>query len=402
MKIREITPFLHASLYHYRRFESFEDIQSSGLHEWGVLSKENVKQIMLIKEQQCLGDLITTRNLNLCNNSEGDTRADVSITEEFGQRTDCFPTTNSEGDLWSLNEFGTELMNNHANKKGVQGAYVPCILSLSAAGGGAMLRHSVADPTSSSVKSSNLFTTNTEYGFAPGEIRERSSLFSPRKQDSLFWSIYIAKYGVGEFFEIGSKYMNKEIEEKSKIMEFMKVNRPLLKSMKITSDKGQEIMGDLMTNKKTGLTVICAFALFYQVRIWIVSEESRTYFEFLPHNSDDNTPVYVIHRSNSSGQKQPNCENHIPNKLQSSRKGGVSYRVDTNVLEKTLIRIRDEMFQLESPTLHMKGISNYKITDLEKIIEVLGITRPTEILKWKKTDMYNAIRLHCMTAWLDR
>jgi len=50
----------------------------------------------------------------------------------------------------------------------------------------------------------------------------------------------------------------------------------------------------------------------------------------------------------------------------------------------------------------MKGISNYKITDLEKIIKILGITRPPEITKWKKTDMYNTIRLHCMTAWLDR
>jgi hypothetical protein len=348
MRIREITPFLHASLYHYPRFESFEDIQSCGIHEWGVLSKETVKQIMLVRQ-----------------GAEG------------------LPITNSEGDLRSPEEFGAKgLLSPSGVSDLVPASRVPSCF---------------ADPFPVSL---------------------RSTIFSPRKQDSLFWSMYIAKHGVGEFFEIGSKYMNKEIEEKSKIMEFMKTNRPLLKSMKITSDKGQEIMGDLMTNKKTELTVVCAFALFYQVRIWVVSEDSRTYFEFLPHNSDDNTPVYVIHRSKPK-RSEPLCSStrfttvsdvsapaslptSLPNPPDRRSGGFASYTVDTHVLEKTLIRIRDEMFRLESPTFHMKGISNYKITDLEKIIKILGITRPPEITKWKKTDMYNTIRLHCMTAWLDR
>jgi len=315
MRIREITPFLHTSLYRYPRFESFEDIQSCGINEWGVLSKATVKQIMLVRDKS---------------------------------RIDASELLTSPDEKLELVVSDVEV------RVSSEEANIP------------------RNPTPVSL---------------------RSTIFSPRKQDSLFWSMYIAKHGVGEFFEIGSKYMNKEIEEKSKIMEFMKTNRPLLKSMKITSDKGQEIMGDLMTNKKTELTVVCAFALFYQVRIWVVSEDSRTYFEFLPHNSDDNTPVYVIHRSKPK-RSEPLCS--------STRFTTVSYTVDTHVLEETLIRIRDDMFRLENPTFHMKGISNYKITDLEKIIKVLGITCPPEITKWKKNDMYNTIRLHCMTAWLDR
>jgi hypothetical protein len=367
MRIREITPFLHASLYHYPRFESFEDIQSCGIHEWGVLSKETVKQIMLVREKSRIS--VSESALPILGNEcrkhiephSGSTRFTTDASELL--------TSPGENLEFVVSDVEVRVSSEEPN--------VP------------------RNPTPVSL---------------------RSTIFSPRKQDSLFWSMYIAKHGVGEFFEIGSKYMNKEIEEKSKIMEFMKTNRPLLKSMKITSDKGQEIMGDLMTNKKTELTVVCAFALFYQVRIWVVSEDSRTYFEFLPHNSDDNTPVYVIHRSKPK-RSEPLCsdarnevEASPPNVdgLRTSALGSytrfttVSYTVDTHVLEETLIRIRDDMFRLESPTFHMKGISNYKITDLEKIIKILGITRPPEITKWKKNDMYNTIRLHCMTAWLDR
>jgi len=331
MRIREITPFLHASLYHYPRFESFEDVQSCGIHEWGVLSKETVKQIMQVREKSRISVSESALPLNVLTLEATKPPSELVVSEVEVR-------VSSEEANVSQNTFGA------------QGLRPPTGVSESL----------------------------------------RSTIFSPRKQDSLFWSMYIAKHGVNEFFEIGTKYMNKEIEEKSKIMEFMKVNRPLLKSMKITSDSGQEIMGDLMTNKKTELTVVSAFALFYQARIWVVSEDSRTYFEFLPHNSDDNTTVYVIHRTKQTG------------KGHTEKFGCVSYTVDTHVLEKTLIRIRDDMFRLESPTSHMKGVSNYKITDLEKIIKVLGITCPSEIKKWKKTEMYNAIRLHCMTAWLDR
>ena len=404
MRIHEITPFLHASLYHYPRFESFEDIQLTGIHEWGILSKDTVKQIMLVREQQLSPGKGAHGTCSLCyTNSEGDLRSP----DEFGQRAESLQLLTSKATK-SPEKFGQraeslQLLTSKATKSpekfGQRGDVVAeTFVSASLPSSSEDIRYAdnLVDHLGDRI-SLDTFTLDANNGV----VREVSSMFSsrkyvstifsPRKSDSLFWSMYIAKHGVNEFFEIGSKYMNKEIEEKTKIMEFMKTNRPLLKSMKITSDKGQEIMGDLMTNKKTELTVVSAFALYYQARIWVVSKDSHTYFEFLPSNSDDNTPVFVIYRSNSS------VDRRSPEKL-----GRVSYTVDTHVIEKTLIRIRDDMFRLESPTSHMKGISNYKIADLEKIIKVLGITCPQEITKWKKTDIYNSIRIHCMTAWLDR
>jgi hypothetical protein len=349
MRIREITPFLHTSLYHYPRFESFEDIQTVGLDVWGVLSKETVKQIIELRESTNFSGSYTTSEIN---NEETESHCTGSAKHSGIRFADSMVVT-------PLNSSECE---------------APLSIQLT---------HNVSSETTELERKPEKFNN-----LMPQRSTLRSSsLFSPRKSDSLFWSMYIAKYGLGEFFEIGTKYMNKEIEEKSKIMEFMKVNRPLLKSMKITSDKGQEIMGDLMTNKKTELTVVCAFALFYHTRIWVVSEDSRTYFEFLSNDSDDNTPIFLIYRTKPDGDRR------------SPEKFGVSYTVDTHVVEKTLIHIRDNMFRLESPSLHMKGISNYKITDLEKIIKMLDITCPPEITKWKKTDMYNVIRLHCMTAW---
>jgi hypothetical protein len=363
MRIREITPFLHASLYRYPRFESFEDIQTVGLHEWGVLSKETVNKIIAMREHEKANITV------LHSDSTGNAilRPLVNVTEDCVKATTISSLQTQK--VYSLEHKPDEFM---------------------------VVSQQRSEPNSSGdLRSpSELVVGSATEGRNLALLPRCSTLFSPRKSDSLFWSMYIAKYGVGEFFEIGTKYMNKEIEEKSKIMEFMKANRPLLKSMKITSDKGQEIMGDLMTNKKTELTVVCAFALFYRTRIWVVSEDSRTYFEFLPNDSEDNTPIFLIYRTKPGGKRAS-----VP--TPSPSKSGLSYIVDTHVVEKTIIHIRDNMFRLESPSLHMKGISNYKITDLEKIITMLDITCPPEITKWKKTDMYNTIRLHCMTAWLD-
>ena len=305
MRIREITPFLHASLYQYPRFETYEEIETSGIHVWGALTKEYVKQIQQVTPE-----------------TESPDKFEIQMPMP-----------------------------------------IPVV--------------------------------------APVTSTDQPSRFTPRKPDSLFWAMYIAKNSVHEFFNIGSKYMNKELEEKYKIMEFMRANRPLLKSMKITADKGQEIMGELLTNKQTELTVVQVFAIFYQARIWIVSENSHTYLEFLPkpmeNDEDENsdaenvvkasTPIFLLYHS-KSGSKF------------------ASYAVETNVREETLTNIRDNMLRIENIAQPLKSVSTYKVVDLEKIVELLTIQPPdqlgtkTSTSKWKKGDMYNTIRTHCISAWI--
>uniref|UniRef100_A0A6C0HVM7 Uncharacterized protein n=1 Tax=viral metagenome TaxID=1070528 RepID=A0A6C0HVM7_9ZZZZ len=205
--------------------------------------------------------------------------------------------------------------------------------------------------------------------------------FSPRKPDSLFWSMFVAHYGVDSFFQIENKYMNRELEEKTHIMEFLGKNRSLQKSIKISVATGQEIMGDLMTNRQTTLMMLSAFAMYYKKHILVVSETSRTYHVFRAHTeeiTDEN--VYVIYRSKG--------ERSTP-----------QYVTETTVTSETMNKIRTEYLQLDCIMKPLKGPGNFKMGDLEQMMEKLGIKRE-EDTKLKKGEMYEAIVKHCEVAWI--
>lgn len=118
---------------------------------------------------------------------------------------------------------------------------------------------------------------------APPEKKVSSKLIIPDKIDSLFWCIYIAHYGYDTYMNIRNKYMNVEFLEKSNIMEYLKANKNILKNInkKITQNSRQEIMSDLLTNKKTAFLTINAFAVYYKTNIVIENTLNNTYIEFV-------------------------------------------------------------------------------------------------------------------------
>jgi len=233
--------------------------------------------------------------------------------------------------------------------------------------------------------------------------RPQPSRFSPRKPDSLFWSMFIAHHGVDAFRDIGSKYMNRELEEKAHIVEFLKNNRPLLKAMKITVAATQEMMGDLLTNKQTVLTMVPAFAMYYGAIIRIVCEQSRTYLEYLPA-SESTGPVRL-----PEGQL-PGLRCRSIYTLYRAKTGQRSYSdyvvalpdVGTEDHAITCTTAPPPFLKLESPTKPLRGISTYKTADLDALVKQLGVTLPLPSAgsKLKKNDVYVAISRHCETAWI--
>ena len=199
--------------------------------------------------------------------------------------------------------------------------------------------------------------------------------FSPRKPDSLFWSMFVAHYGVDTFFQIGNKYMNRELEEKTQVMEYVKTHKLELKSVKISVATGQEIMGDLMTNRTTTLLVIPVFSLYYEANIWLVSESSRTYIEFLSPNSEI---TYLVYRSQGN-------------------RGLVEYSTSSSTTE-SLQQIRENYIHLDSATKPIKGIGSFKVTELEEMVDKLGVILPEG--KLKKNDIYQSIYKHIELAWV--
>jgi hypothetical protein len=200
-----------------------------------------------------------------------------------------------------------------------------------------------------------------------------SSIFAPRKPDTLFWSLFIANHGVKAFYDIEHKYMNREIEEKMAIVEYMKTAKATLKSMKLTAAVVQERMGDLLTNRSTTLAMVDVFAIYYNTTIWVVSEEHKCYLEFLgrPRIEESDEPMMCIiyHKKQQNG-----------------------YSVETDVREATIQSISSGMYRMESWDRPLKGVSAYKTADLEHIVGLLGLNPPEGTKKWKKGDMYHAIQ----------
>lgn len=200
-------------------------------------------------------------------------------------------------------------------------------------------------------------------------IRQR--IFIPDHDDTLFWCLFIHKFGKEEYNLIGSKYKNHEIKEKMKIVDYLNENKSALKSMKITKSATQEIMGKLMTNITTDLQVVHGICAYYKLHILVVSSSNKSYIEYNYSENDitDKNDILVIFKSHSL--------------LSNSRcKYSLKFKVST-------IDIINDFIRFESFDKPFNGISTYKLPELEIIHKKLGL----EIVKKNKTDIFSQINL---------
>ena len=348
--MKDISPFMHTSLYRYSQFNTFDELEQSGIFKY-CLTSELSEEIM--KKSLCVKPTI-------------DVIADTPI-QEVDPMTDGWDISRSVAVPIVI---GTEVPN-------------------------------IVEP---------------ERIIVP-QNQHQNTRYSSRKPDTLFWSIFIAHYGVDEFTEIGSKYMNREMEEKMRVVEFIKKNRPRMKSVKITAATGEEMMGDLLTNQSTSMLVLPALALFYETRIWIVSEETNTYLEYVP--TSYNRDFEIV----------PGTEINIDYSTmiiyRATYNGRVSYTTETNEEPSNLIeKIKQTMIRIENIEHPFKGISTYKLVDLEEIARKLNVQIPSGVksdvvsthftldnrkvedqresrVKWKKNEWYVAISRHAQLGWLE-
>ena len=206
----------------------------------------------------------------------------------------------------------------------------------------------------------------------PNNTRVRTDKFCPNQgQDTLFWSVFIAHYGLKEFYNV-DRYKNREIDEKVNIMNYIK---SLSKTdVHITKTHVQEMMGELMVAKDTTLFIVNALCMYYKMGIVIVYK--NTYLEFdlkkILTAHDGEIPIGIIYK-NETGSKY--------NK----------YSVDLHVTDKKLNSIRDTKVRLEHYDQPLKGISTYKITDLEMMLFKLEPNVGVSHTKLKKKDLYENI-----------
>jgi hypothetical protein len=174
--------------------------------------------------------------------------------------------------------------------------------------------------------------------------KEKVQKYKITRPDPLFWSIYTSIYGEEMY---NKKYnTNLMLEEKQKISIFYSKNKNLLKNsnVKLTLIKIQEIISDIMTNKKASVDILVAFAIYYKRIVYFT--KSNWYVKIEPMHSED--LILIDNTDDGSYYVSINCEDRV------------------SEIEKSYIL-------LESYDKPLKSISSYKINELRNLAEKMKI-----------------------------
>jgi hypothetical protein len=194
-------------------------------------------------------------------------------------------------------------------------------------------------------------------------------LFQSKKKDQLFWNMYVLEQGESEYFMIGNKYRNVEIEEKKTIMDYVTKNSKHIKSQsqtngfKITNVRVKTVESELLMGDKTswyGFWIMCAY---YKKNVLIV--QNKVYLEFVVDSVYD---TYLMER-NDEGYVILDCVKLTSDKIH----------------ELKFNKLKIDPFQERI----LKGVSSYKIPDLEHMAQTLGVFPDKE--KPKKNDYYEVV-----------
>lgn len=205
------------------------------------------------------------------------------------------------------------------------------------------------------------------------EIKEIKSWYLPKRTDNLFWCIYIGLYSFKTYERIAHHYGNIEMEEKQKMMEYMKKSPTSVKNgnKKITKILFQEIMSDFMTNKRITMDMLIMYSIYLNKRFLIVNVDKqslpdRMYMEF----GDSSNETFVFYKS-----------------------GKTDYSIELSQgeeLDKKIEEISTTLFRFDNFDLPLKAISNYKLEELNSMSAPLNILWESG-KKYKKPDVYAKI-----------
>jgi hypothetical protein len=212
--------------------------------------------------------------------------------------------------------------------------------------------------------------------------KEEIKMFEPKQKDSIFWCIFIYIYGYSEYRTIGSRYGNRELEEKQKMITYFKENSKCLKTTnhKITNGNIQEIYSEYLSfQNETTLMGVIGLVVYYNIRILLVDSSKNIYLDY--HTNDTSTPIKTCILYKNKGIR-----------------GQTKYCFDMSMDEnkESDEKIKNTMLCLEHYTKPLKAISTYKSCDLDEIVKKLNINDES-IKKIKKQELYNKIVEHCGT-----
>jgi hypothetical protein len=192
----------------------------------------------------------------------------------------------------------------------------------------------------------------------------------PESRDHLFWCCYIGHYGIEKYNELKHRAGNAGMEEKQRISEHFKVAPNMLKNInqKMTKDRTQEIMSEIMVNDKVTLNTLPAFALYYKMRIMVIKEDSL-YLDISSIDGNYDKTILIRKTSNKT------------------------HGIDLNANTQKISQIEKDCVLLFSHEKPLKAISKFKMDELRDLAEKVNIEIEP---KTSKTELYGIISRKCI------
>ena len=195
------------------------------------------------------------------------------------------------------------------------------------------------------------------------------------ERPTLFWCVFLAHYGYSEFLRVGKRFQNRELEEKQQIMETLSKNPKQMKdgNMKLTNDSIQEILSGLMVSTNDSFSALVAYSKYYNKTIYVVFACSFLVF------------------SNTKEPREAKIEDIcVLYQTRKHPKYGGSYRLEEEPTLEKLERIRETKIEMEHYAKPFRGISAYKLADLEAMAQKIGVLDASG-----KADLYAKIVEKC-------
>jgi hypothetical protein len=205
-----------------------------------------------------------------------------------------------------------------------------------------------------------------------------SDLITPKQADSLFWCLFIAHFGYGEYIEVDRNYGIKELEIKKQIGDFISKNPHKMKNtnVKLTKIAVQEILSELLTSQKdTSMQCLMALLVYYNINVILVNSTKLLMLEYIAnvHENEiededcDTSTTYVLYKDAYN-----------------------KYSVQTEHLTVAEIAgMKEKMICLDNHNKPLKPISQYKVDELEELAKKMGILDTKK--KYKKAELYQEI-----------
>ena len=192
-------------------------------------------------------------------------------------------------------------------------------------------------------------------------------VFIPPEMDSLFWCLYIMKYGEIHYEMLDNKSVVTEKKIKIEYVEKIRLNKVLLKTYKFNTFT--ELENNLTNDKTLSLSSLLSLCALDNLNILVI--QNKTYFEFCMNDSGDTAVIQKF-----------------------DKKFGVKM-----VENKFISEITKDLIQIENIAKPLKAISAYKVSDLIHICNKLEIevkhtlSNKTKTKKELYEDIYKKIEL---------